>query len=50
MVVNIVTNLIIVGGFIILKEPPLNVIKILWIYLIMDTFVSISFTTEPYNE
>lgn len=34
-------------GSVIIKDPPLNAVQMLWVNLIMDTFAALALATEP---
>lgn len=46
MTVNIVALFIVFSGSVILKDPPLTVVQMLWVNLIMDTFAALALATE----
>jgi Ca2+ transporting ATPase len=44
--VNVVAMILMLLGGIVMTDPPLNPVQMLWINLIMDTFAALAFATE----
>ena len=47
LTVNVVAMFVVFLGGVVLKEPPLTSVQILWVNLIMDTFAALALATEP---
>lgn len=47
LTVNVVAMFIVFLGGVVLGEPPLTSVQILWVNLIMDTFAALALATEP---
>jgi magnesium-transporting ATPase (P-type) len=45
--VNFTCLLITLGGAIMYSDPPINIVQLLWVNLIMDTFAAIALSSEP---
>uniref|UniRef100_A0A914PCM6 Calcium-transporting ATPase n=1 Tax=Panagrolaimus davidi TaxID=227884 RepID=A0A914PCM6_9BILA len=50
LTVNIVAVVVVFVGACVIQDTPLKAVQMLWINLIMDTFASFAFTTEPPTE
>ena len=40
---------VVFAGAVLLKDPPLTSVQMLWVNLIMDTFAALALATEPPN-
>lgn len=47
LTVNIVAMFIVFLGGVVVSEPPLTSVQMLWVNLIMDTFAALALATEP---
>ena len=47
MTVNIVAMFIVFLGGVVVAEPPLTSVQMLWVNLIMDTLAALALATEP---
>jgi len=50
LTVNIVAMFIVFLGGVVVSEPPLTSVQMLWVNLIMDTFAALALATEPPSE
>ena len=47
LTVNVVAMFIVFSGGVLVKDPPLTSVQMLWVNLIMDTFAALALATEP---
>ena len=50
LTVNVVAMFIVFLGGVVVKEPPLTSVQMLWVNLIMDTCGALALATEPPND